>query len=258
MKTIAVSGGFDPLHIGHIRLFNEARALGDELVVILNNDNWLNRKKGFVMMGQEDRKEILEALDSVGRVIISNHEPNSEDYSVCNELSALLPSIFANGGDRFDSNIPEYQMCKKLNIHMMFNVGGDKIRSSCESFKPALNIEWVDKPWGRYKTIWEIHNKKLKILEIYPGQRTSLQYHNHRSETWTLISGKSIAKIDGTNYRFYQENQRIKIKQGSIHRLTNNGTRLTVIFEVQEGKCQENDIVRLEDDYGRLKNTHQS
>src|SRR3989344_7433731 len=72
-RIVAVSGGFDPIHIGHVRLLNEARKLGDKLVVILNNDNWLFAKKGFVFMSEEDRKEILESLSAVDKVFLTEH-----------------------------------------------------------------------------------------------------------------------------------------------------------------------------------------
>jgi len=97
---VAVSGGFDPVHIGHTRLFKEARDLGDELVVILNNDNWLKKKKGFTLMSENERKEIIESLKSVDRVVITKHPENPEDMSVCAELADLKPDIFAKGGDR--------------------------------------------------------------------------------------------------------------------------------------------------------------
>ena len=129
--VVAVSGGWDPIHIGHVRLFQEARKLGDELVVILNNDNWLLKKKGYVFMPQEERKEILEALASVDRVIITDHPMNPEDMSVCKELRELRPNIFANGGDRKEDNIPEVAVCKEIGCKMVFNVGrGGKVQSS--------------------------------------------------------------------------------------------------------------------------------
>lgn len=128
---VAVSGGFDPIHIGHVRLFQEAKALGDELVVILNNDNWLKVKKRHIFMPQQERKEIIEVLKPVDRVVLTKHKPKTKDLSVCSELEQVKPDIFANGGDRFKSNIPEVATCKKNNIKMVFNVGrGGKIQSS--------------------------------------------------------------------------------------------------------------------------------
>jgi cytidyltransferase-like protein len=131
-KTVAISGGFDPLHIGHIRLIREAKKLGDKLLVILNNDNWLKKKKGFVFMREIERKEILEALKEVDEVMISFHSRNPSDMSVSLELAKIRPMIFANGGDRkSESDIPETAVCRKENIRMIFNVGkGGKMQSS--------------------------------------------------------------------------------------------------------------------------------
>ena len=130
-KVVAVSGGFDPVHIGHVRMFAEARRLGDELVVILNNDHWLCFKKGFAFMPEHERKEVLEAFQVVDRVMLTSHGPDTLDISICRELEALRPDIFANGGDRKDDNIPEYTLCKQLGIEMVFNLGrGGKVQSS--------------------------------------------------------------------------------------------------------------------------------
>jgi cytidyltransferase-like protein len=132
-RVVAVSGGFDPVHVGHVRMFAEAKALGDRLVVILNNDNWLVDKKGKVFMPQAERKEVIEALKGVDEVILTKHEPGEYfiDKSVCKVLRALKPDIFANGGDRHGGNIPEYALCEELGIDMAFNVGhGGKVQSS--------------------------------------------------------------------------------------------------------------------------------
>lgn len=131
MKRVAVSGGFDPIHIGHIRLFKQAKMLGDELIVILNNDNWLMDKKGFVFMSQDERREILLALRDVDGVVITDHQPGDTDRSVTNVLAAIRPAIFANGGDRKLDNIPETGVCEEYGIEMLFNLGeGGKVQSS--------------------------------------------------------------------------------------------------------------------------------
>lgn len=136
-KVVAVSGGFAPLHVGHISLFEEARALGDKLVVILNNDNWLKKKKGYVFMNEEERKEVLLALEAVDEVVVTNHPEDPGDMSVCRELEKLRPDIFANGGDRKErgefedqGGVPEYKVCDRLGIEMRFGIGGDKVQSS--------------------------------------------------------------------------------------------------------------------------------
>lgn len=146
MTAVAISGGFDPVHKGHIRLIQEAQKLGDRLVVILNNDNWLKKKKGFVFMPEDERAEILKALKSIDEVIITDHPKNPTDMSICTELEKLKPDIFANGGDRdkkdaddqFSSLNPEQRLCKKLGIKFVFGVGGAKQQSSSELVKKAL------------------------------------------------------------------------------------------------------------------------
>jgi D-beta-D-heptose 7-phosphate kinase/D-beta-D-heptose 1-phosphate adenosyltransferase len=138
-KVVMVSGGFDPVHIGHVRMFSEAKKLGDELVVVLNNDHWLRLKKGFAFMPEADRKEIIESFKFVDRVLITMHQEDTEDISVCREIELIRPHIFANGGDRKQDNIPEYEICRKLGIEMVFNVGeGGKVRSSSELVKEAV------------------------------------------------------------------------------------------------------------------------
>ena len=139
-----VSGGFDPAHVGHIRLFKAAKKLGDELIVVLNNDHWLRAKKGKEFMAGIERKEIIEAFECVDQVVLSAHPKNPKNMSVSEELFKIRPHIFANGGDRDAKNAAdpksslcaEVQMCKKLGIKMVFNVGhGGKIRSSSELLK---------------------------------------------------------------------------------------------------------------------------
>ena len=138
-KLIMVSGGFDPIHIGHIRLFKEAKALGNKLIVVLNNDHWLKKKKGVVFMTENDRKEIIESLACVDEVIISNHLENPSDMSVCVELRQIKPDIFANGGDRWLNNIPEVTVCQEIGTQLIFGVGGNKLRSSSELLNNYVN-----------------------------------------------------------------------------------------------------------------------
>lgn len=124
--VVAVSGGFDPIHIGHIRYFKEAKKLGDKLIVILNSDQFLKRKKGYVFMPFKERKEIIKSIRYVDKVI----KCIDKDQTVCQTLKKLKPDIFANGGDRTIRNIPEKDVCQRLGIKMVFGVGGKKIQSS--------------------------------------------------------------------------------------------------------------------------------
>jgi cytidyltransferase-like protein len=138
-RTTAVSGGFDPIHVGHIRLLKAARALGDRLVVILNNDNWLRMKKGFAFMPENERAEIIREFPFVDEVVITDHSENDQDRSVCRELNRVRPDIFANGGDRKEEiDIPEASVCKRLGIEMVFSVGhGGKVSSSSDLARRA-------------------------------------------------------------------------------------------------------------------------
>ena len=138
MKVVAVSGGFDPIHIGHVRMFQEASSLGTKLVVILNNDNWLMKKKGYVFMPQEERKYILERLYDVDEVVLTKHKIDDPDTSVSRELRKIKPDIFANGGDRNQGNIPEKEVCDRLDIKMIDGLGA-KIRASSELLKNIKN-----------------------------------------------------------------------------------------------------------------------
>lgn len=144
--VVAVSGGFDPIHPGHIRMFEAAKKLGDELVVILNNDNWLKKKKGFVFMPERDRKEVVQAIRWVDRVVLTSHKPNTKDMSVCTELKKIRPNIFAKGGDRNKKNIPpcEVRLEKEVGYKVVENVGrGGKIQSS--SWLLTKFSEWTIK-----------------------------------------------------------------------------------------------------------------
>lgn len=140
--VVAVSGGFDPVHIGHVRLFERAKALGDKLVVILNNDHWLRAKKQHVFMPDHERAEIIRSLRPVDEVILTKHGPNpsgAAEMGVCAELAEIRPNIFANGGDRNEKNAADpasslywdIEACKQHGIEMVFNIGdGGKVQSS--------------------------------------------------------------------------------------------------------------------------------
>lgn len=132
MTKVCVSGYFTIIHVGHIRMFKAAKALGDELVVILNNDEQLKNKKGSVVVSAKHRKEILEAIECIDEVVISI----DKDETVCETLKLIKPDIFANGGDRVSDNVPEVKICDENNIQMIWNVGaGGKIDSSTRLLK---------------------------------------------------------------------------------------------------------------------------
>jgi len=124
-KTVMVSGGFDPVHIGHIRMILDASEYGD-VIVVANSDDWLFRKKGFVFMEFDQRAEILAAVKGVIKVSgVDDH-----DGTVCEAIRRLKPDFFANGGDRKKHNTPEQAVCDELGVEMLWGVGGNNKANS--------------------------------------------------------------------------------------------------------------------------------
>ena len=134
-KRVALSGGFDPIHVGHVRMIQSAAEMGD-VIVIANSDEWLMRKKGYIFMKYEERQEILNAIKGVYDVV----KANDIDDTVCETLRHLRPDIFVNGGDRKEGNVPEYTLCEDMGIEMKFGVGGDdKPQSSSWLIEKVMN-----------------------------------------------------------------------------------------------------------------------
>jgi cytidyltransferase-like protein len=253
-KVVVVSGGFDPIHIGHTRLFEQAKKLGDKLVVILNNDNWLKKKKGFVFMPQAERKELLNALTCVDEVILTAHPKKPKDMSVCGELEKIQPHIFANGGDRIKKNVPEVAVCERINCKMIFNIGrGRKIQSSSwllSKYASVLQAKTY-RPWGYYAVIEEKGNFKVKKVVVEPKQKLSLQLHKKRSEHWVVLKGKARVILNNKIFNL-KPHESIDIPKGAKHRLENIGKEPLEIIETQSGDyLKEDDIIRFDDKYGR-------
>lgn len=145
---VAVSGGFDPLHIGHVRHFIKAKQLGDVLVVLLNNDNWLRKKKGYCFMNELERMEVIKSLRCVDHVFLSEHKKDDTDMSIVKAIRKLKPHIYAKGGDRrSEADIPaEAEVCREMGIKMIFAVGGnEKVQSSSALAKNILKYKHVFK-----------------------------------------------------------------------------------------------------------------
>ena len=179
MKRIAISGGFDPIHPGHIAMIEDARKYG-EVHIILNSDEWLIRKKGFFFQPWLDRKKILEAYTP------HVYNVDDSDGTVCEALTIIKPNYFGNGGDRGRTNTPELIVCEQLDIEPIFELGGDKYASSS-----ALNAKQrVLTRWGWYDVILDMHNLKVKMIHIEKGKSLSLQRHNDRSEFFFMPNGE--------------------------------------------------------------------
>ena len=250
MKKVAISGYFNPIHSGHIDYIREAKALGTHLTVILNTDHQVEAKGSVPFMDLEERAYILNAMADVDEVVPAV----DKDKTVCKTLEYLKPDIFANGGDRFADNIPEKKLCDKLGIEMVFNVGGKKAQSSSNLIRRALENTLTEyRPWGYFTILGEGHEYKVKKLLVHPGKRLSLQSHKYREEDWMCVTGHGKATVDGKEYDL-RHGKRVSIPLGAKHRLENVGEEDFTIVEVQTGKyLGEDDIVRYEDDFDRIK-----
>ena len=138
-KIVAVSGGFDPIHIGHVRMIQDARKIGN-VIVFLNTDDWLIRKKGYTFMSWDERAEILLGMKGVKEV----YSAMDDDNTVCEALKFYKPDVFANGGDRKLGEVPEYQVCEELGIEMAFSVGGDDKPQSSSWLVDNMKYKKID------------------------------------------------------------------------------------------------------------------
>ena len=250
-----VSGGFDPVHIGHLRMFQDAKKLSNKVILLLNNDEWLEKKKGKPFMNQNQRKEILKEFKSISRVIIQTSSEKSSSQAI-KEFVKDNPDkkiCYCNGGDRSNiENILESNICKKLGVELEFGVGGEeKIESSSQLTKNYLgNIE--KRPWGDYHIIAKSHGYQIKEIKVSEGSKLSLQKHKNRSEFWQIVKGKGKITIEDNEY-FLNEKEHIYIPKNTVHRIENITQEELIFIEIQLGKnLKEEDIIRIEDDYGRV------
>jgi len=244
---------FDPLHSGHIAYFEAARALGDRLVVGINSDAWLTRKKGRPFMPATERRAIIENLRMVDRVI----EFNDDDDTAIDAIRAVrdyyirpgTKFIFANGGDRTADNIPEMVFD---DVDFRFGVGGENKMNSSSWILTEWKTPRTDRAWGYYRVLHEVGaNTKLKELTVMPGQRLSMQRHDQRAEFWFVAEGEAtVYTIDDAS-----TDQEIKceltvhehtfINTNEWHQLCNETDQPLKLIEIQYGnRCVEEDIER--------------
>jgi cytidyltransferase-like protein len=246
MKIVLVTGGFDPIHSGHIAYFKAARTLGDMLIVGLNSDDWLERKKGRAFMPWNERLCIVNNLSMVDEVFTFDDEDGSARHFI-QQVRAHYPDaelIFANGGDRTVDNIPEMDVVDPK-LRFEFAVGGtDKKNSSSwilEEWKAPKTI----RPWGYYRVLHTIDNNvKVKELTVDPGKTLSMQRHKYRSELWFVAEG-----LAGNNWDY--GGKKIKLYKTEIinpnewHQLHNPTDKPLKVIEIQYGEaCMEEDIER--------------
>lgn len=248
MKIVLVTGGFDPIHSGHIAYFKEARELGDKLIVGVNSDEWLVRKKGRPFMTWEERATIVSAIHYVDRVINFDDSDNSAKDAI-RKVRAIHPTaqiIFANGGDRTKENIPEMDLLKEmLHVEFVFGIGGEDKKNSSSWILEEWKAPKTVRPWGYYRVLHTVGDHvKVKELTVDPGKTLSMQRHQYRTELWFVAEGQA-----GNNWEF--GGSRIKtfktetILPGEWHQLHNPTDSPVRVIEIQYGeKCIEEDIER--------------
>jgi cytidyltransferase-like protein len=255
---VIVSGGFDPVHKGHMALFNAAAKHG-KVHVLLNSDDWLTRKKGAPLLSFQTREEVLRNMASV-HVIHSVDDRDETVLSGLLELRKKYPNtkiFFANGGDRRIDSVPEMWLCKDLEIHLLWNVGGDKIDSSSKLLNQYMDSAHSTKNithrnWGDYEIIGSGEGWLAKILTIEPGKSISLQKHTHRSEEWLILKGYGCYtgnEQDCYTIRVYP-GLKISIPKLTWHWVKNTEKIMSLqILEAWFGeKLEESDIERKEDE----------
>lgn len=251
-RIILATGGFDPIHSGHIAYFNAAKQLGDMLVIGVNSDSWLTRKKGRPFMQWNDRAAIVQGLRAVDKVISFNDDDGSARDAI-RVVRSLYPGatiVFVNGGDRTIDNIPEMDI-QDPNLEFVFSVGGDDKKNSSSWILADWKAPKTDRGWGYYRVIHEygIHTK-IKELTVDPGKNLSMQRHHNRSEFWFVAAGTAtVYGLENDNkikIGELKEHDHVWIDTLGWHQLANETNEPLQIVEIQFGtECNEEDIERI-------------
>lgn len=254
MRIILVSGGFDPIHSGHIAYFKEARALGDKLIVGLNSDAWLTKKKGRAFMPIWERDAVIRELKMVDMTVSVTEDSDGSCTTFIREMLDMFPNdeiVFANGGDRTASNIPEMQVTDPR-VSFIFGVGGEDKKNSSRWILEEWKAPKTERNWGYYRVLHEQGSEvKVKELTVEPGKRLSMQRHSDRAEHWFVAEGKATVytiddastdtEMDGIYNKFHNKH----IPRTSWHQLCNETDQNLKIIEIQYGdNCIEEDIER--------------
>lgn len=253
MKVVLITGGFDPIHSGHIAYMQAAKALGDRLIVGVNSDAWLERKKGRAFMPWAERAAIVSAVKSVDKVISFDDADGSAVSAINQTLFDYNGAevIFANGGDRNSGNIPEQRRCMAANLSYVFGVGGEDKKNSSSWILEEWKSPKVERAWGYYRVLHDVAGCKVKELTVNPGQSLSMQRHSQRAEHWMVSSGRCVVNSQMDNgymlpSRELVTHQAFDIGVGEWHQLCNPFTEPCKIVEIQYGvACVEEDIERV-------------
>ena len=253
MKLIIVSGGFDPIHSGHIAYFRSAKSHGDKLIVALNSDAWLEKKKGKFFMPFDERKAIIESIKFVDEVINFKDDSYGSCINALEKIKNLYPDdeiYFANGGDRNKKNIPEMSVS---GINFIFSVGGDDKKNSSSWILNKWQYYFEERQWGSFFNLFETKNIKVKELIVDPGKSMSFQRHFKRNEIWLISEGSCT--VSYSDDPIEKEKEQLQLNKfdhylvpiGHWHQITNLSNVKTHIIEIQYGEdCIESDIERMD------------
>jgi cytidyltransferase-like protein len=251
MKIVLITGGFDPLHSGHIAYFKAAKTLGDLLIVGLNSDDWLVRKKGAAFMPWNERLCIINNLSMVNEVYTFDDDDGSAKHFI-QQARAHYPDaelIFANGGDRTKDNIPEMDVVDS-NLSFVFGVGGEDKKNSSSWILQEWKAPKTERPWGYYRVLHEVPGMKVKELTVNPGCSLSMQRHTLRAEYWIVSEGQAVVNratpLDYTlPSAMLDKHNQLHVAVQEWHQLTNPYEHPLKIVEIQYGEnCVEEDIER--------------
>ena len=250
MKVVVVTGGFDPIHSGHIEYFQAAKELGDFLMVGVNSDEWLTRKKGRPFMNHSERKAIVGMIKGVGHAFSFRDDDGSaiDAIEYAKKMFPRAEIIFANGGDRTKDNIPEMTVD---GVTFEFGVGGENKLNSSSWILEEWKSPKTERPWGYYRVLHEVEGMKVKELTVMPKKCLSMQKHNHRSEYWIVSSGKCWvhSELQGGYAlpgKTLEKHDDYHVEVGQWHQLQNPFDEPCRIVEIQFGdKCDEEDIIRV-------------
>lgn len=252
-NVVLFTGGFDPIHSGHIEAIKQAQALG-RVIIGVNSDAWLVRKKGKAFMSFSERASILSNIKGVTTTIAFDDSDGSAKDAI-KKVRIMFPNskiIFINGGDRTNTNIPE-MTTDVDNVEFVFSVGGEDKKNSSSTILQDWKYEKTDRNWGHYVNFYKSHTSEVKVkkLVLDPGQAISMQRHFKRSELWFVESGSGIIQTRDSDRNVdvveLRKHDYFRIELNSWHKLTNTHDKEQLnIIEIQYGEyCDESDIERL-------------
>jgi len=252
LRISVVSGGFDPLHSGHINYLAAAAAYGDKLVVLLNSDDWLTRKKGRPFLPFEERATIIERFHMVENVYAVDDKDGSVTAGLIQVREAYGTEheyVFCNGGDRGKDNIPEMAV---EGYEFKFAVGGENKANSSSWILKEWQYPTERRVWGEFCDLFQDDVVKVKELIIEPGKGISYQRHFKRSEMWFVSKGQlnikhSVGEPEEFSVHTLTKDQFYQVRQGDWHQAYNPFEEPCHIIEIQYGEeTTEDDIERLE------------